>query len=312
MEPIYEIGKYYQETEQYEKAYKWLIKACAIPFPKNQVLFLFKDIYEYRVWDALGIAGYYVGEYKIAIDACIKALKSDFCSPGDAERIKNNMRFSLNKLKNSFNFNEKNTFCISLESDKNRWDNMCKRFKLLSIECTRWIASTPDTLTDIFWENLNPLQKACSQSHVNIWRHIIKNNLPYVLILEDDAKFDKNWSNKIKQINIDGEWDAIFLNASEPISPKEKWVIVKDQYLTGAYIISQEGAKYILEKFSDSFAASDWMTSRLQERGKSYSYFPWLVIQEGNYSTITSDHEADHKKVLTCLNKINYSLNNYI
>jgi len=99
MEPIYEIGKHYQETEQYEKAYKWLTKACVIPFPKDQVLFLFKDIYEYRVWDSMGITAYYVGEYKIAIDACVKALKSEFCYPGDAERIKNNMRFSINKLK---------------------------------------------------------------------------------------------------------------------------------------------------------------------------------------------------------------------
>ena len=108
MEPLYEIGKHYQETEQYEKAYKWLKKACVIPFPKEQVLFLLKDIYEYAVWDALGISAFYVGEYKESVDACIKALKSEFCL-GNAERIKNNMRYSINKMKEIKEMKEINT-----------------------------------------------------------------------------------------------------------------------------------------------------------------------------------------------------------
>jgi len=98
MEPLYEIGKYYQENEKYKDAYKWLKEACKIPFPQNQILFIFKDIYEFRVWDSLGISAYYVGEYQESINACIKALKSSYCGH-NTERIKNNMRFSINKLK---------------------------------------------------------------------------------------------------------------------------------------------------------------------------------------------------------------------
>lgn len=98
MEPVFEIGKYYQENEKYPEAYKWLTKASKIPFPSDQVLFLFKDIYEFRVWDALGIAAFYVGQYQEGINACIKALKSSFCTH-ERERIKDNMRFSLEKLK---------------------------------------------------------------------------------------------------------------------------------------------------------------------------------------------------------------------
>ena len=99
MEPLYEIGKWYQERERYPEAFKWLKKASVIPFPSDQVLFLSKDIYEYRVWDALGIAAFYVGEYQEAVNACLKALKSSYCNPGDAERIKNNMKFSLERLR---------------------------------------------------------------------------------------------------------------------------------------------------------------------------------------------------------------------
>jgi len=54
------------------------------------------------------------------------------------------------------------------------------------------------------------------------------------------------------------------------------------------------------------------MTSRLQLLGHSYVYYPWLIIQEGNYSTIGSGIYADHEKVMRCLNSINYYIKNYL
>ena len=38
-----------------------------------------------------------------------------------------------------------------------------------------------------------PGMKACAQSHLLIWKHVIENNIPYAFILEVDARFDKNW-----------------------------------------------------------------------------------------------------------------------
>jgi hypothetical protein len=64
--------------------------------------------------------------------------------------------------------------------------------------------------------------------------------------------------------------------------------------------------------FENNYASSDWMTSRLQMRWNSYSYFPWLIIQEGDESTIGSGVEADHAKVIRCLKEANYSLENYL
>ena len=215
-----------------------------------------------------------------------------------------------------FKFNKNNTFCISLETATERWNRMDTRFKYFDMEATRWKASTPSTLTDSFYDYLNERQRACAQSHINIWRHIVQNGLYYSLIVEDDAKFDKRWKEKLSEIkdliDNDQDWHAIFLNVSEPISPQNTWVKVQGQYLTGAYILSYKGAKHLLEIFKDVYAASDWMTTRLQTYGHSYSYFPWLVIQEGNESTIGSGYEEDHKKVIRCLNEINYSIYEYI
>lgn len=215
-----------------------------------------------------------------------------------------------------FKFNKNNTFCISLESAKERWERMEKRFKYFNVEATRWKASTPSTLTDSFYDYLNAGQRACAQSHINIWRHIVQNGLYYSLIVEDDARFDKKWKEKLSDIKYlidkDQDWHAIFLNVSEPISPQNTWMKVQEQYLTGAYILSYKGAKHLLEMFKHGYGASDWMTTRLQLSGHSYSYFPWLVIQEGNESTIGSGYEEDHKKVIRCLNEVNYSMDEYI
>lgn len=215
----------------------------------------------------------------------------------------------------NFVFNSNNTFCISLLSNKIRRLKMEERFKKLDLDVTFWGSSTKDTLKDNFAHYLNDGQKGCAQSHWNIWKYIIENNIEYALILEDDACFDKNWVEKINQFKIDindVEWDSILLNSSESEDIINKWVLTQEQYLTGGYILSLKGAKTLINNFSNCLFTSDWMTSRLQLNRHSYSYFPWLIIQEGNETTINSNIEADHEKVIKLLNTIDYSLDNYI
>ena len=214
-----------------------------------------------------------------------------------------------------FIFNETNTFCINLESNRERWEKMENKFAKLNLKVSRWNASTTDNLTDTFHHFLTPGQKGCSQSHINIWRHIVENNLDYALILEDDACFDKDWKHKLDifcKNNTDKEWDAIFLNASETIEPKDTWVCAREQFLTAGYVISNKGSRLQINDFKYCFFASDWMTSRMQIYGHSYCYFPWLIIQEGKESVIGSNIEADHEKVVRCLGEIQYSLDNYL
>lgn len=203
----------------------------------------------------------------------------------------------------AFIFDESNTFCISLAVMTERWSRMEDRFRRFTMQCSRWNASTPFDVTDRFSGYLNWGQRACGQSHVNVWRTILENDLEYALVLEDDAMFHNDWVDRLASFDIsaDLEWDAIFLNASEPMDPEYTWSVCQEQYLTGAYIISKRGAQWLLSTFADEFASSDWMTTRLQTRGHSYSYFPWLVIQEGRESTIGSGVEADHAKVIRCL-----------
>ena len=214
-------------------------------------------------------------------------------------------------------FNSSNTFCIHLKSNTERLEKMKKRFEVLDMDVTLMPAYTIDDIIDTFPFYLNDGQKGCAQSHIHIWKFIVEHYIEYALILEDDACFDKEWKSKLDQFcksNEDEDWDAIFLNASEPIEPRDTWVCTKDkeQYLTAGYVLSNKGARTLLEDFNNCYFSSDWMTSRLQLHGHSYSYFPWLIIQEGKDSDIGSNLEADREKVLHCLNKIQYSLDHYI
>lgn len=212
-----------------------------------------------------------------------------------------------------FHFNKENSFCISLKSKPERWLRMQSRFDYFNMEVSQWMASTIDDINDHFPDHLNAGQKGCAQSHINIWRHMVNNNIEYALILEDDACFDKDWMNKLRTFDK-SNWDIICLNASEPVSPSYSWECSQHnlQYLTAGYILSKNAAVKLLNDFGNCFFSSDWMTSRLQIYGNGYCYFPWLIIQEGLDSTIGSNLDADHEKVVRCLDQIEYSLNNYV
>ena len=210
-------------------------------------------------------------------------------------------------------FDKTNTFCISLETALERRKNMVARFSRFGLDATFWRASLPTELENKFDCHLKPTQCACAQSHINIWRKVVNESIPYVLILEDDAMFDIRWREKLGEFSNVESWDAIFLNCADPIVPAFFWEKVVDQNLTGGYILSLEGAKKLLDMFSGVAHASDWMTNRLQQYGRCWGYFPWLVIQEGVDSTIGSNLELDHEKVVRCLGEIGYDISgNYV
>jgi hypothetical protein len=82
--------------------------------------------------------------------------------------------------------------------------------------------------------------------------------------------------------------------------------------MTGAYIIRKKAIEYILGTHTAMYYCIDWMTQILQARGHSYTYFPWLAIQEGSTSDIQGGAPtADFQKVRRLLSWAGYPLANY-
>ena len=206
-----------------------------------------------------------------------------------------------------FTLSKENTFCVALDA---RWPATQERLK--DIPCARWKACLPEEVKEDCAPHMNRFQKACAQSHVTLWREFLRSDLEYAFIMEDDILFAHDWREKLDAWNEveDPDWDLVLLNASEAMSPEETWLPCREQWLTGAYIVSRKGARWMLANFPQKWEA-DWMTWCLQKEGHSYAYFPWPVIQEGKDTTIGSDVKANREKVRALLGDriSNYSVN---
>jgi len=213
-------------------------------------------------------------------------------------------------------------FCINREDRKDIWERMEKRFNSYKLKAERWKASTPEDVEKSglpFIHYLSPFQKACALSHLRIYQYMIDNDIETAFILEDDASFRKDWKSIVEKRlinidNLDSEWDALFLNVTEELKRINTWLPCIDQCLTGGYIIRKKAAEWILDipKRNGYYFAADWMTQMLQRRCHSYTYFPWLIIQEDSKSNIKSnERNLDYEKVLRLLSEVKYDIKNY-
>jgi len=213
-------------------------------------------------------------------------------------------------------FNEKNTFCINLDRRPDRWAKMQSIFTKTNLSVTRWTASLPKDVTDRITGS--PTQQACAQSHIRIWKHMLKNDIPYALILEDDVTFDKEWRQKLEKIGSDTEIALLMLNTNHQYGDIENWVPTRgESWLTGAYVLTKKTAHALLDAgMRNGFLPSDWMLIQYQKASENrgcYSYFPYLAIQTSLDSDIAGSlPETSYREVVEQLSSISYDLSNYI
>jgi GR25 family glycosyltransferase involved in LPS biosynthesis len=211
-----------------------------------------------------------------------------------------------------FIFTKDNSFCINLERRVDRWENMQKMFEKASIDVTRYNACTPDNVTDPIPDTFFPTQRACAQSHINVWKLLVERNLPYAIIFEDDVTLDKTWREKLTTLPTD-DFDLVMLNASSVhVFPVNEWFHPYYTFLTGCYIVSQRCAKHLLD--SGEFGPSDHMLVNHQAhyRQRCYSYLPYLAIQTSRDSDIQgSIPDESYVRVIKNLVRFKYPLSNY-
>jgi len=99
-EPLFEICKHYRIINDFEKGYKYGKLASIIPYPETQTLFLYKDVYEYKILDELSICAYYIGKFKEGKEICENLLKTNIIPFDQIERINKNLEFCINGQRN--------------------------------------------------------------------------------------------------------------------------------------------------------------------------------------------------------------------
>ena len=97
------------------------------------------------------------------------------------------------------------------------------------------------------------LRFGCYMSHVLLWQKLLQMDVPYAVVLEDDAVITDNFSDELKARlqKLPDNWDIMFLNGCY-----KKFGYVFDDGLrqargglcTFAYTISLKGARYLLQR----------------------------------------------------------------
>lgn len=97
-EPIYEIAKYYRENNMPVLGYHYAKMGLEVPYPKDDILFVEKDVYNYLLKYEMSICVCYVGDLKLGRQICDELIFDRNVPSWVKESCKQNMFFYLEKL----------------------------------------------------------------------------------------------------------------------------------------------------------------------------------------------------------------------
>lgn len=183
---------------------------------------------------------------------------------------------------------------INLKRRPDRWVGWIKEAKRVGIKnYTRWeafdgieIKITPN-IKNLFRNNDFSMRRGvvgCALSHMNIWLHIIENNIPALIVFEDDARFLEPFIVP----DLPQNWDLFYFGGPGGVYPpgipiSDTIIIPKlpeELYFTAiGYMISLNGAKKLLERLEKiGFnKAVDWFMTDTFEKLNVFCYKKLIV-----------------------------------
>ncbi|CAB4886950.1 unannotated protein [freshwater metagenome] len=98
-EPLHDIARHYRESNQFDLCHLFASRACQIPFPESDKLFVDRPVYGWRSRDEMAVSGFYLGRHRESFELN-SALLADPSLPADARsRIESNRDFSVPFIK---------------------------------------------------------------------------------------------------------------------------------------------------------------------------------------------------------------------
>lgn len=206
------------------------------------------------------------------------------------------------------------TYVINLASQIKKKEHIISECKKLNLDFEIYNAVNGAELSEEFI-NKNVLdypncyltkgEIGCALSHINIYKEIVRNNLPYALILEDDAVLDPSLVDFIKDFENYNKKQGIFLligyfkyikNKKTVIGRFPIYPIESAFYATG-YIITLDAAKKMINfLFPIRYEADVFKIFSMCAGVKIYATVPHLVSSNDKDKS-NSTLEQDRKKV---------------
>ncbi len=97
-EALYQLASYCRERKLHAEGYLFAKVGKDIPMPAD-ILFLRRDVYEWRLLDEFAVCAYWIGQYRESADASRRLLDEGRHEPADRERLEKNLGFALAGLK---------------------------------------------------------------------------------------------------------------------------------------------------------------------------------------------------------------------
>ncbi len=92
-EPLIHIARHYLAQDKMASCDLFAQPACRIPYPKQDLLFVESELYDYERYDVLGRCSWYIGNYDVGEDAVRKALEAH----PDFPHLHRNLSFYLDR-----------------------------------------------------------------------------------------------------------------------------------------------------------------------------------------------------------------------
>ncbi len=143
---------------------------------------------------------------------------------------------------------------------------------------------------------------AVTMSHINVWKKIVSQDIPYALVLEDDIFFDKNFSelanNMWEEIPVDDSnkksFDLLYLSYKEVDSGAEKTLFskhlfkpIRGYWWLSGYILSAQGAKKLLSLLPVCGPIDMWINLQF-DKLSTYAVFRSIIHQRKDMKSSNS------------------------
>ena len=151
-----------------------------------------------------------------------------------------------------------NSFVINLDRRPDRLENSMINLSRIGIIPKKWKATDgQDELIKQLYIKLEPRisrgEMACALSHIELWKYIVDNEIPYAFIFEDDIHCGDTTRKEIERIIHDSHgFDVLFMGYCYE-TQRDDLIRKGTALCLHAYIVSNRGANILLDKIRNEY-----------------------------------------------------------
>lgn len=181
--------------------------------------------------------------------------------------------------------------CINLDRREDRWKQVIQEFRKNNITNFERFPAIDGNSIPNKSDWMTGARIACCLSHAAVLQKMLDNNWKRILILEDDASFIERYELRFRKIVpfIPQDFDILYFCGNDPeVTTRVNSYIFRLEHClsTGAYAITSNFAKIMLDKINQLSDAVDLIYKENTPGRNCYIFKPYLITQRPGFSDI--------------------------